>query len=546
MNATVETITKLLLPTMLYHPVEVEAIHKKIMGAKAAEILKILETYSRMLEEAKPLDEVPYHGRNAFTLVGQRFARLVTGNVAKATPDLKLKRVAAPSVLKRLYMAIPENETGMQGMTLQMLAVQSEPEDLETLVELLEHHPPKKVEGLLVGLSPLFHLLNWSVDAVFPAIFRAIEHQHLAAGIIDLSNFVTTKRKLKKHPGYSRRKELIELLGAIVRRLEQFEENPRTFGEEVIVIQETLRESIALAVALCYCAGLLGDESAIGKLNQASELRHRHLQAEAFGALARLGADHGRKELVALAREPAARLRVIEYAKELGLDDMITPKYLTDEAKAEAKIALWLSEPANYTAPPTKLELIDHRELYWPGFKDVQDIYLFRYHYDLGPMQICNIAISGPLTYAFQADLADLPIEDIYAAFAGWSFEHPDIREFDVKDLPPMYDTVLKPLQQQLKDAGHTKIKKLQLGIFFREPILIAETHRGKLRGIAVVSREEVLWFPTGSRMRPLTAKEAYCIFKGRIVLKSFNEALGNTWRHSEEFPEPVEEEDSE
>lgn len=544
MNSPLDPIFGLLFPTFLRLPEEHEAVYKVIRALKPEEMLELLERYSEKLEAASPLTEVTLSARNCFTQIGTKFARLVTGENARATPDLKLNKVAPASLIKRLYMAIPENETGMRGMALQMLAVQSEKEDLETLAELLEHHPPKKTEGLLIGLSPLFHLPNWQIEHFFPAAFRAIQHQHLAAGIIDLSNFITTKRKLKKHPGYSRRKELLELLGGIVRKLEMFEENPRTFGEEIPVIQNTLRESISLAVALCYCAGLLGDDSAIGKLNQASELRHRHLQAEAFGALARLGADHGRKELVALAKEPAARLRVIEYSKELGLDDMINPKYLTDEAKAEAKIALWLSEPDKYTTPPTKIELIDQRELFWPGFKDPQEIYLFRYHYDLGPLQACNIAISGPVTYAFKADLADLPIEDIYAAYAGWSFEHPDCREFNVKDLPSMYNTVLKPLKQRLTDAGHTKIKNLNLGIFFREPILISETNRGKLRGIAVVSRDDILWFPTGSRTRPITAVEAYCIFKGRIVLRSFNEALGNVWRNSEEFPEPIEEDD--
>jgi hypothetical protein len=544
MNSTLFNITSLLLPKSPRLPEEIEPIYKEIQQLSAAEMAELLEVYAKMLEEASPLAEVPNQGRNCFTQVGAKFARLVTGENARATPDLVLNKVAPTALLKRLYMAIPENENGMRGLALQMLAVQSEPEDLETLVELLEHHPPKKAEGLLIGLSPLFHLLNWPVDSFFPAAFRAIQHQHLAAGIIDLANFTMTKRQLKKHPGDSRRKELIELLGAIVHRLEQFEENPRVFGEDIPTIQDTLRELISLAVSLCYCAGLLGDESAIGKLNQASELRHRHLQAEAFGSLARLGADHGRKELVALAREPAARLRVIEYSKELGLDDMIHPKYMTDEAKAEAKIALWLSEPANYTTPPTKLELIDNRELFWPGYKEAQDIYLFRYHYDLGPLQVCNIAISGPVCFAFRADLADLPIEDIYAAFAGWSFEHPDVHEFDVKTLPSFYSTVLKPLQQRLTDAGHTKIKKLKLGIFFREPILVCETHRGKLKGIAVVSRDEILWFPIRSKKHPMTALEAYCIFKGRIVLRSFNEALGNVWRNSEEFPEPIEEED--
>lgn len=544
MNSSLNNITSLLLPNFLRMPEEIDAVYREMEQLTQPEMVEVLETYVRMLQESGPLTEYPNQGRNAFIQLGSKFNRLVTGENARATPDLILNRVAETTLLKQLFLALPESDSGMRGMALQMMAVQSEPEDLETLVDLLEHHPPPKVEGLLVGISPLFHLTNWPVDAFFPAAFRVIQHQHLAAGIIDLANFTMTKRKLKEHPGHTRRKELIALLGAIVQRLEQFEENPRVFGNDVPVIQETLRELISLAVSLCYCAGLLGDDSAIGKLNQASELRHRHLQAEAFGALARLGADHGRKELVALAREPAARLRVLEYSKELGLDDMVNPKYTTDEARAEAKIALWLSEPGNYTTPPTKLELIDNRELFWPGFKEVQDIYLYRYHYDLGPLQICNIGLSGPQCFAFRADLADLPVEDIYAAFAGWAFEHPDVHEFAVKDLPSFYSSVLKPLQQRLTDAGHTKIKKLKLGIFFREPILVCETTRGKLKGIAVVSRDDILWFPIRSKKRPMTALEAYCIFKGRIVLRSFNEALGNVWRNSEEYPEPIEEED--
>lgn len=545
MNSATEPIVDMLYSRIPFFPTELEAIFRQIRELTDEQFGEVIEGFCDKLEEIGESQELNPHARGGLAHTAAHLAFLSTGLRPGESIQQKRRKIVPAALLKRLYNAIPASQDRMRGLALQMIAVQCEQDDLEAILDVLEHQPPQMADSLLLGLSPLFKIQDWPVEAFFPAAFRTIQHQHLASVIIDLANYVATQRKLPQHPGYPRRKELIELLGAIVQRLEQFEENPRIFGDEVPKIQEKLRESISLAVSLCYCVGLIGDEAAVGKLNQASELMHRHVQAEAFGALARLGADHGRKELIALAKEPSARLRVIQYAKELGLDDLIAPKFLTDEARAEAELAVWLSEPIHFSVPPTNIELIDHRELFWPGYTEVQNVYLFRFHYDLGASSISNIGISGPLTYAFGADMADLPIEDIYAAFAGWHMEHPDVHEFAIADLPRLYDDVVKPLQRKLKDAGHTKIKNVLLGIFFREPILVSESNRGKLRGIAVVSQNDMLWFPTTSRTRPMTAKEAYSIYKGRIVLKSFNEALGNAWRNSEEFPEPIDEDDN-
>lgn len=547
MNSVVESITERIWDTIYFYiPRELEEFYKEIAKISPSDLLAIFEDITNKLE-ATPEDKratiLSRHAVGYISHLGLRFAVLATDKETREQIKSGQDELPPTNLLERFYYAVPRKPAEYRGVAMQMLAARSQDSDLKTLARIIRDDPPATCEAFAVGLSPLFRLNDWNLSAFFPEAFQAIEHQHIAASIIDLSNFVTNQRKLKQHPGYERRKELTELLGGVVRRLEKFEEDPRNFGQEVNEIQNTLKEAISLAVSLCYCMGLMGDEAAIGKLNQASELMHRRVQAEAFGSLARLGDDQGRKQLIALAKEPSARLRVIAYAKELGLDDMINPKFMSDVSTAEAKLALWLSEPRNFSVPPTKLELIDHRELYWPGYKEIQDVYLFRFHYELGPLTISNIAISGPVNFAFGADLADLPIEDIYAAFAGWHMEHPQVQEFPVEYMEAFKATAITPLQRKLRDAGHKKIKNITLGVFFGEHVLVSESSRGKLRGIAVTSSNDILWFPTSSRTRPITAVEAYSIFKGRIVLRSFNEALGNAWRNFEEHPYADEEE---
>ena len=116
------------------------------------------------------------------------------------------------------------------------------------------------------------------------------------------------------------------LLGEVSGRLGSFEENPRAFGDDVDTVQSTLGEAVALAVSLCDALGLIGDESSIGKLNQTVDLRHRRVQCEAAGALAKLGEEVGKKRLLELAADPAARLRAIHYADELGFGDLVDDK----------------------------------------------------------------------------------------------------------------------------------------------------------------------------------------------------------------------------
>jgi len=285
---------------------------------------------------------------------------------------------------------------------------------------------------------------------------------------------------------------------------------------------------VALAVSLCDALALIGEKAAIGKLYQALRVGHRRLRTEAAAALARLGEEQGTTELAQLAAEPIARLRVLAYADELRIGDKIEPQYKTKEARAEAELCVWLAEPTQYGVPPTACELFDHRKQHWPGFDQPVDCFLFQFQYVVttdvaGEQALSNIGIAGPLVHAFTADLADLPPEDIYAAFAGWHAQHADIREFDVARLSKSEQLELQRLKRRLHDEGYTAIEPQRMGYFFGEKALIANAERQGVAGVAVIDFRDTLFFPFRNTRRPIGAEETYSIYKGRKLLKVFN-----------------------
>jgi hypothetical protein len=301
------------------------------------------------------------------------------------------------------------------------------------------------------------------------------------------------------------------------------EDDPTRFGDSVIQIQHLLSESVALVVALCDALGWIGNPAHIGKLNQALRLTHRRVQTEAAAALARLGDEEGERRLIELASDPFARLRVIAYAEELELHHKIDEAYLSAVARAEAELALWLSQPQQIGLPPTSLELIDERVQYWPSYHEPQACYLFRFQYDFPGGELSNIGIAGPMVHAFVADLADLPVDDIYAAFAGWIAEHPDIFEVDKDQWNSAQRSEAHRLSKHLQIENHEEIEPLFLGFMLGERALIAKTRLRQTAGLAVTDGLETVWFATAGRPRPLGPLEVYSIYKGRKMLRTFN-----------------------
>jgi hypothetical protein len=430
-------------------------------------------------------------------------------------------------VMQQLYLQLPQRSAA-KAPILTWLAAGGTEDQLSLLVELFLEDPPEDEQQVALALSPLFLKRPIPVDALFPKLFAAIDKPQLAAAVIDLANFLTREKLAPEHPGKALSGPLTELLGSLAQSLAQLEERPEDFAESPQQLARRVAHSVSLAVSLCDGLALIGEERAIGKLNQALGLAHRRVRTEAAAALARLNDPKGKEALVELAAEPVARLRVLAFANELKLADKIAPQYKTPVARAEAELVLWLAEPTQFGVPPAECELVDQRRQNWPGYNAPVDCFLFRFTYRLTledgrQRSYSNVGIAGPLAHAFTADLADLPPDDIYAAFAGWQAEHDDIKQYDVPRLSKAEKLEVVRLERRLHDAGYTAIESQQMGYFFGEKALLAQATRDGASGVAVVDFEDILFYPARQPRRSLGIDEVYSIYKGRKLLKAFN-----------------------
>jgi hypothetical protein len=413
-----------------------------------------------------------------------------------------------------------------RGPLLAWLAVGGSRRELEQLAELLIDDPPGDEEDVVQALAPLFLQQDLPVEALFPRLLAALAHAPLAAAVLDLANYIRRRRMVATHPAAGHGGQLQHMLGSLVGLLGRLERGPDA-GDSPRELARRVQQGVALAVALCDALAQIGDRQATAKLFQALEVPHRRIKTEAAAALARLGEERGQEELIKLAAEPVARLRVLAYADELGLADRIDPHFRSAQARAEAELTVWLAEPTQFGLPPLSSELVDHRRQFWPGYSEPVDCFLFRFTYaitvDETERNYTGIGIAGPLAHAFTADLADLPPADIYAAYAGWQAEHAEIREYEVDKLSRSGQTEVARLSRQLHDAGYDQIEPRLMGDFFGDKVLVAQARQGDLSGVAVVDRQDILFFPGRHPRRPLGVREAYCIYKGRKLLKTFN-----------------------
>jgi hypothetical protein len=431
-----------------------------------------------------------------------------------------------PARLAALYRQLPATARARGGL-LMVLASGGTPEELALFCDLLVGDPPGGENDVLTALAPLFQLTDYDATSLFPRLLAALAHPTLAAAVLDLANFLTRQGLVPDHPASEQRAELMRLLGELAHRLQRLEEQPEETVSSAEELTRTVSHGVALAVALCDALALIGDRAAISKLHLAMDLRHRRIRTEAAAALARLGEKSGQEELVKLASEPVARLRVLHYAEEMGIADKLEPEYLTPEARAEAELALWLAEPANFGIPPTECELVDKREQYWPSYEEPVECFLFRFTYRLTTAQgeaiYSNIGIAGPLVRAVTADLADLPVDDTYALFAGWHAEHEDIFEVEAHLLSESQRVEVARLERRLRDAQYEAIRPAMLCYFFSEKSLVGRVNRAGVEGVALASPDEILWFPANRGARSLTPLDVACLYRGRRLLREFN-----------------------
>jgi len=427
-----------------------------------------------------------------------------------------------PAVILDVQSALPEACVN-RFLLLHFLAMQRTDAALSALVSILATNPPKSWMEAAQVISPLMQHRDWTLAAVFPGLLDAIEFPSVAVPAIDLANYVTRIGKAGKHPATGRVETLNRLLGAVTRQLERFEADPTTLGDDVPTVQERLAEAVALSVSVCDALGLIGDVTSKPRLQAAMQLRHRRVQCEAAGALARLGDSDGRERLIVLAEEPSARLRVIAYAEELGFEEDVPDEFRTEAAIAESEVAIWLTQPDRFGVAPTSVETIDQRQWMWPGYEDAIDCFLIRFSYDLGTRTYSNIAIAGPAVYALACDLADMQVDDIYAVYAGWQAEHDEIFTVEPTAFNESQRRVVNEFKAHLGRAGYEDLSCELFGVFFEEHAAIFSASRDGKPCRVLTDGLEVIHTPIAGRARPLQGSDLWNLYKGRKILRTFN-----------------------
>lgn len=450
-------------------------------------------------------------------------------------PDTREDPLELAEPISACYIALTSVEKIPRQHLLSVLATLGGKKNLNFFCELILKHPPKGTAEATIPFLPLFRDTATNVsEYLFPSLLPGLANPDLAPVILDLANFLTRTKRIAGHPAADRVGDLVTLLDGLIIGLEDLqthvEEQRQPDGETF----RRYNDSMALVVSLCDALALIGDASAVDVLNRLLQLRHRRLRVEAAAALACLGQAAGQQALVELAAEPGARLRVLSYAAELDLLDAIDERFREPVAVAEAELVAFLSQPTAMGVPPSSCELVDSHTQYWPGYEEPRICYLFRYSYEgvdaqQQPTSYSNIGIAGPLVHAFRTDLGNLPVADIYSAFAGWQTEHAEIYETECKFLDATDRRELDELVRRVEENGYQEVVPLRLGSFFGDRILIADAIKpcdgsdcGQA-GSLIVDPRDVYWYPHQSE-RSIDGEMAYNIYKGKRLLQAFND----------------------
>lgn len=394
---------------------------------------------------------------------------------------------------------------------------------LQAFAELMVSDPPRPADEAWTVFVPLFQRRDYQPQAIFPRLLDALGDAAIATMVLDLANYLAREGRVAKHPASARSERLAALLGGVVNRLARLEEHPREFASSPAELNNMVTASVGLIVALAATLALVGGVQYTGKLHQALALGHRRVRVEVAYALATLGDDMGLDVLAQLAAEPVVRSRALACLDELSRLDRAAEEHRTPEARAAGELAAKLALPTAFGMAPRAIELVDATRSFWPGYEGPVDCYLLRYEYQWGDRMLSGIGIAGPLIHALQADLADLPPADIYAAYAGYGAEHPEISELPAEDLPAEQAAVWESRRDELTAQGYEDIELVMLGRFFDEQHFVATGRRASQLWALVVDGRNLERYLMPGGARSLGPREAYLIHKGRKLLRAFN-----------------------
>ncbi len=511
---------------------ELVSLSRRLDDANAEEINELLDLLIERSEsvDQNSIDEF-FHAVNPVMLaMARRDSMLATSEHASGWPPDRLQKLLS------LYHRSPQTAQARNAVLFWLASSTRESwnhDRMNAWAGLLSNDPPGHRSTLPLAFAPAMDAkLKPDRQLLERLLNEGLQHLQVAPAVLDLLNFYVRHDQLDSHPAAPRAPALAELLGQLAGQLGKIEEGQIEPDADPQQIGQQVSDAVALIVSICDTLAQTGFDKGIPKLNQAAALRHRRVQTEAAAAMTRLGDEQGRSLLIGLAAEPVARLRVLSYAEELGLIEDISLENRGEIAIAESHLAIWLSGPEQMGIAPSRIALVDNREMYWPGYEHPVQCFLFKYGYGLEERPYENIAICGPMTHAFPADLTHLSHEDIYALFAGWQTVHEEIFQMPPERaadaFPGKWSTLTAGLRRQEEDPAE-RVSEANIefaGRFFGRLALAASCkHSIEGRGTMIVDEDQHWFFPAGSPTSPIDARLAFAIWQGRQLLSTFNPA---------------------
>lgn len=422
--------------------------------------------------------------------------------------------------------AYPESVTypGFQSLLLRCLVAADNPAALQEFAALLVSSSVPDSRFCLEIFGDLLKLDGKHSQNLFPQLLDGLTNPKLAGFVLDYANYIHRQGFVDTHPAKDRVSELIGILSTLAERLGKLQDSRPESDEDATRIGKQVTEAVSLGIPLCDALACIGDPAAIGSLNKALQVEHRRLRVEAAAALAKLEVDDAKMLLAAMAAEPVERIRVLHYVEELGILDLVDEEFSSIVARAEAEFVTYMSQPTQFGVAPQHVELIDQREMAWPGYEEPRNCYLFQFVYRFEMGDFTNIGIAGPLVKAIQPDLTHLSHDDIYAIFAGWHVEHPDILAIEADRTVGQDQIYLSRMLESLQSSeDYEDVVPVLLGKLLQQNALIASVERNDVSGWAIVSEDSISWLPLGSPQSPLGAEDVFHLFVGRSLLRSFN-----------------------
>jgi len=406
------------------------------------------------------------------------------------------------------------------GLLLQTMFLGGHSSSVRLAVDILVDAPPGDWKDTAQALSTLMQSTNWKLADVFPRLIESHQPSVLAPAL-DLANSMVRKHGVDPHPAACKFDSLLNIFGAVTLQLQALEEDPRKFSDNVQAIQRMLFDSVSLLVSCSDFFALVGDPKAIGKLNQAIELKHRRIKLEAAFALAKLGETRAIDLIVELLQDDSSRGRALAYLQELSAEDRIGAEWTTSLAKAKSDLAIWLSQPEQFAIPPSKIELVEQRTMQWPGFEAPQECFLLQFDYGTGEGTYSNIGFSGPFATAMSLDMRSFSNDAAFAMYLANDVEDPTESKLAWESLSgPQRDSYGEWISG-LETKGFQRVEPLaRLSSLGAEALLCQGTSdEGNAWGI-ITDGESVIRCPAG----PQTFETLFLQWKGKLAL----EILGN------------------